>query len=368
MPNTVNLSDIDTRREYENRFDFRRMLRMPSIVSLPNIYIIGEAGSGKGFITETIKEIYPEYQSISISDPLYSMIEYLKKDDQEGFVSVLVKLGLEHHQGLMALERVPKDIIEDIKNPLIIKSRKALQALGDIVRSFNERLLIWYAAKRVMEMNNKPVIINDVRLSFEADFLFKNLFIGIKITADKDTRINRLQNRDKTLDISTLSHRTEIEVEKIPYDYLIDNTTIIKEELVEKIRNIFDKEEIGDDNSSTILYGGLLDIGLIITVYDANFESALSFDATKDALRDVVNESPEYFSNEMLISIYHFVETGEIRNARAIISEIESRIVGHTVVSNIGYALGLFDDGFKWIDLSYAEQIEIVVKNIRKLL
>lgn len=202
---------------------------------LPYLYIIGKAGSGKDFITDLIKELYPNYKSVAIADPLYCLVECLKNDDKQGFRFILEDLGLEQYQSYMAWKKVPRDIIEEIKNPTITKPRKALQVLGDIVRSYHEYPLIIKAIAKAM---GSPTIISDVRLPLEGEYLNKVGFVGVKVFADYDIRIERLQDRDKILDISRLEHKTETEIDKIPFDYLIDNTIGEMEGLEERIKDI----------------------------------------------------------------------------------------------------------------------------------
>lgn len=203
--------------------------------SLPNIYIIGKAGSGKDYITDLIKRLYSEYKSVAIADPLYCLVDCLKEDDKKGFVSILEDLGLEQYQSYMAWKKVPREIMEEIKNPSVIKPRKALQVLGDIVRSYHEYPLVIKATGKAI---GSPTIISDVRLPLEGEYLNKVGFIGIKVFADYDIRIERLHERDKTLDIVRLQHKTETEIDKIPYSYIIDNTIGEKEDLVDKIKEI----------------------------------------------------------------------------------------------------------------------------------
>lgn len=204
-------------------------------IDLPNIYIVGEAGSGKDYITDIIKELYPGYQSVVIAHPLYEMVEYLRSNDKHRFILLLEGLGLDYGQAVLAWNRVPIDLRKEIQSPLNEKPRNALQVLGDILRSFNEYLLICRAIGKTI---NGPTIISDVRLSFEAETLKKVGFIGVRVFAEDGVRIRRLKDRDRVVDFSKLKHKTETEVSKIHCDYLIDNTIGIKTELIYKIKDI----------------------------------------------------------------------------------------------------------------------------------
>lgn len=105
-----------------------------------------------------------------------------------------------------------------------------------------------------------------------------------------------------------------------------------------------------------------------ISICDVEFESSLSFSKDANALKEAFKESPEYFSNKILISVYHFIKTGEIAEANEIIGEIESRITGRGACLSIEYALNLVGNGYEWIDFAIEDQIEVVGNNIEKLL
>lgn len=200
---------------------------------LPEIYLIGEAGSGKDYITQLIKGLYP-YRDIAIADPLYELADRLKADDTEGFMSILQNLGLNDYQRYRAWKRVTKSMVEEIKDPSVIKPRKSLQKLGDIVRSYQEDALLEGVVRRTIG----PTIVSDVRLPSEGQRLRDCGFIGIKVFADEGMRLERLGNRDVEIDKSTLKHKTETQISKVPFDYLIDNTIGEKETLVDRIYEI----------------------------------------------------------------------------------------------------------------------------------
>lgn len=208
---------------------------MSNVTTLPNIYIIGEAGSGKNFITDIFKELYPGYQVISISKPLYDLAKCLKIDDKEKFISILLDLKFSLSTSELIWGDIPRHVVEELRNPNIIKPRKAIQTLGDILRHYNIDSLINHAIDRA---SNGPTIVDDVRLIKEGEYLTKVGFTGIRLYAEKEIRIKRLQARDKIVDLNRLNHKTETEVDKIPYNFFIDNTIGIKEELVDKISNI----------------------------------------------------------------------------------------------------------------------------------
>lgn len=208
---------------------------MLNVTNSPDIYIIGEAGSGKNFIVNILNELYPSYQVVSIGKPLYDLAKYLKADDKNGFMLTLKQLGFDMFTSQLIWGDIPNHIVKEVKNPAILKPRKALQVLGDILRHYNINSLINYTINRSLDT---PTIIDDVRLIREGEYLSKAGFKGVRVYSDKEVRVKRLKMRDKTVDLNRLKHQTETEVDKIPYDFFIDNTIGAKEELVEKIKEI----------------------------------------------------------------------------------------------------------------------------------
>jgi hypothetical protein len=94
----------------------------------------------------------------------------------------------------------------------------------------------------------------------------------------------------------------------------------------------------------------------------------LSFDVDLQEFISSYQESPEYFTDEMIITLYHLIQTGEFLMANTILADIECHIVGRTSGEDTLYLLDLVDDGYEWIDLDRLDQIKVVVNNIKKLL
>lgn len=203
--------------------------------NLPNIFIVGEAGSGKDFMVNVLKEIYSDYKNLKIAQPLYDLVDCLKADDKGKFFSILENIGFTQEQRELIWGNVPKHIVEEIKNPSTIKARVALQVLGDLVKNYNEYALIDYVANIG---GTTLTIIEDARLLSEVMWLENKGFIGIKLYADEDVRVERIKLRDGFVDRKRLNHITETEVKKIVCEYEIDTTNATKEELVDKIKSI----------------------------------------------------------------------------------------------------------------------------------
>lgn len=104
-----------------------------------------------------------------------------------------------------------------------------------------------------------------------------------------------------------------------------------------------------------------------LVVADKEFESTISFSPTLDDFGAMIMESPEYFSEEILISIYHYIITKEIAKANEIVGDIENYIVGRGATLNISYVLDLVGNGYEWIDLDTEEKISDIASIVREL-
>lgn len=116
------------------------------------------------------------------------------------------------------------------------------------------------------------------------------------------------------------------------------------------------------------IYNGLLEYNDYISVYDEEFESSLSFSSNFIDFKNAYKESPEYFIDEIIISIYHFIITGKILECHEVISDIKHHIMEKIESENIQHVLKLVDNRYEWIDLDSDEKANVVANNIRKLL
>lgn len=182
----------------------------------PNIYILGEAGAGKNYLVDRLLELYPEYVSIKIAQPLYDVVELIRDKCFDPIVDLFVALGFDRNTAWHMRGEIGTDIINDVY--AASKPRYALQKLGDIVRKYNEDALMEYALINSMEQCS---IIEDVRLVREGVFLKDNGFTGIRIYATEEIRRDRLLKRDGVL--YDLSHKTETQIANIPYEYFLSN-------------------------------------------------------------------------------------------------------------------------------------------------
>lgn len=117
------------------------------------------------------------------------------------------------------------------------------------------------------------------------------------------------------------------------------------------------------------LYGKLLQYdGKSIIIADKEFESTICFQSCLDDLRYMLSESTEYFSDSILISVYHYIITGEVAEASQIVGSLESHITGRGAYLDTEYAKDLVDNGFEWSDLDIEEQIEDIASVVSSIL
>lgn len=177
------------------------------------LYFLGKAGSGKNYVIDIIKKAEPDYETIKIAEPIYRVIELIKRDCIVDSSMAIEKLGFSKKTA----RNIIIDILENIDyNSLYLdKPRQPLQVAGDVIRSYNKDILIEYAYKQTID--KKKVIVEDVRLKAEADYFNDRGFIGIKVCASDKVREKRLKARDKDFNSEEMKHKTETEID------LIDN-------------------------------------------------------------------------------------------------------------------------------------------------
>lgn len=205
---------------------------------LPNIYIVGNAGSGKSTVVEIIKDNCPAYKVISISTPLYQLVEYVKHSERDNFIKLLRDMGLSLDESENIYENTPSDIIDYILDKSIEKKRLALLYFGDFLVEKSPNILIDYAISQIDE-ENSIYIVDDVRLVNEGDKLSKLEFLGVRIETDKEVREKRVLNRDRVKE-DIENHRTEKDIFTIAYDYIINNNSENKEDLIPEIDFLLD--------------------------------------------------------------------------------------------------------------------------------
>lgn len=95
------------------------------------LYFLGKAGSGKNYVIDIIKKAEPDYETIKIAEPIYRVIELIKRDCIVDSSMVIEKLGLSKK----IARNIIIDILENIDyNSLYLdKPRQPLQVAGDVI-------------------------------------------------------------------------------------------------------------------------------------------------------------------------------------------------------------------------------------------
>lgn len=124
------------------------------------------------------------------------------------------------------------------------KPRALLQQLGQFLRGFKEDVWIDYLLNssqyKQLEESNGHIIVTDVRQPNEARRLQEQGYVLIKVTADKEIRLQRALAEGDNFDPAMLEHETELVVHKCPYDFEIDNSGSV-EDLQVAVINMLDK-------------------------------------------------------------------------------------------------------------------------------
>lgn len=152
--------------------------------SLPNLFFVGKAGAGKTYVCNYLVKNY-KYTLTKFASPVYEIArDFLKM------------------QG---------------------KDRKLLQTIGsDVGRDmFDQNLWVnryyenFTIAKITSEKLNIPfnVVVDDCRFPEEKQLLEELGFVGIYLDVPDSIRIKRLEGRDGTAQIETLSHKSEMQLD-----------------------------------------------------------------------------------------------------------------------------------------------------------
>lgn len=163
------------------------------------IGITGHRQNGKSTAAKILMKHYPQFKLVSFPLPL-------KKVACKMFDISLDKL--EETKDSYALLFDNSGIYIEYK----ISVRRILQELGDFARQIDPEFFIKQAEKSLLE--DPYTVIADVRFINEAEMIRKNGGIIIKVERKMDT------NDDQ--------HSTEIEVDSIPTDYIIQNNDTIE--------------------------------------------------------------------------------------------------------------------------------------------
>ena len=165
------------------------------------IGITGNIGSGKTTVAEYIKKIYPNAIIYSFAEPLKKIAEIFKFDNHQIYGSQEDKLEINKHWNVSCREFLQKVGTELFRN-----------RLSEIIPEFKDKSVWIELFKIQVEKQPGIYIIPDVRFLNESEIIHKMKGYIIKTVRKK-------YNSDS----EESKHTSELEIDKIKYDYLIDN-------------------------------------------------------------------------------------------------------------------------------------------------
>lgn len=118
------------------------------------------------------------------------------------------------------------------------KPRRLYQRIGQVFREFDPYVWVNVLDRTVtnhMEDGEQHFVVTDVRQMNEYIYLKANGYTIIKVETAEELRLERIKASGDEYTEEDLNHETELAVDGIPYDYLIDNNTTI-EDLYQQIR------------------------------------------------------------------------------------------------------------------------------------
>lgn len=169
---------------------------------LPNIALIGRAGSGKDTVAQVIRDHFPHlgYQRVALADPLKVMCQ--TTSDR----GLLQRVGV----GV-------RELVEDGWVQLLLHEIERQEATG------------------------ARIIVTDVRFPNELRALTERGFVAVRVLAPQSKRIERLTANGKLQDVAQLDHPSETALDAyITSDWIV-NETNSHEPLVKQLTIFFNR-------------------------------------------------------------------------------------------------------------------------------
>lgn len=125
------------------------------------------------------------------------------------------------------------------------KPREHYQVIGQTFRQFDPNVWVNVLDSRLTNATlffgkSLPVIVTDCRQLNEYEYLKGQGFTVVKVETADELRIERMKANGEDVSPSLLNHGTELEVDNIPYDYLVTNNGT-RLELLEQAAFIHDE-------------------------------------------------------------------------------------------------------------------------------
>lgn len=176
---------------------------------MKNIAITGRMAAGKTTLSQTLVDMYG-FRRCSFAARL-----------KELAATVYAPAG----------QTIAKDGLYTVTRPegmeVRISGRQLLQELGQVVKGMDRDLWIRWLAKDARTMGG-PLVLDDMRFKFEADFLRSQGWLIAKVEVPEEVRMARyetLYGRRPTH--AELSHPSETGVDGIEADLVLDGTEAV---------------------------------------------------------------------------------------------------------------------------------------------
>lgn len=188
---------------------------------MPPILIIGKSGAGKDTVVDFIEET-TAYKRIAFADPIKKFAHALEFDHDEVYGTQAQKASKNKYWNI-SFRRLAQKFGTEI----------CREILPDIIpdMNMNSRQIWARVAEIKFQKNYGRVIISDGRFLDEAQLVKEYGGTIIKITRN---------NLNNSLNETEAKHTSELELDQIEYDYLIENNGTFKE-LYDKVYDILNK-------------------------------------------------------------------------------------------------------------------------------
>lgn len=146
-----------------------------------------------------------------------------------------------------SLKHYAHQIFPDVpKEP---KPRELYQFMN-VMRDYDPDVWVKHLADTVEFFENRRstygIVITDARQPNEVEWLRANGFTVVKVEADESTRIERIKTQGESVDEEALRHKTELFVDEVEADYVIENNGTLGE-LHEKVDDLVSNMSVKDD-------------------------------------------------------------------------------------------------------------------------
>lgn len=117
------------------------------------------------------------------------------------------------------------------------KNRDMLQFVGQKMREYDEDVWVNIVIDTISYYGLENVIVTDVRQLNEYEALKKEGFVFIKLESSDRNRMDRIKEAGDIFEPEQFFHETELSVDRLPYDYFIENNGS-REEFANKLMNL----------------------------------------------------------------------------------------------------------------------------------